>query len=595
MAAQPQLVIRRKPNLFGFGTKQKRSSVKRSSMTVSSATAAAYKAGQQSGDTGNFDSWAESKGLADRGAWLKKSYERGVEAGETTQSTGRSTGQRYSDRPITAKPFKDVSYKGYRIYHQGEGFRTSADRGESEFDDVKEAKRFIDDEVKMRRNPPKALPGTFTIRQAGELWVRMIKSGATKATPAEKASLIRDIESAIPEAEHDATISYGTKVSFITATNAIKKVIRMSRRNPKKHGGAASYRAILTVHSPGHAPVENYYGPYLDRADAIAELQREIKHRRKEAARPGFKDSYKGWRWSGKVESFRENPSRITRRNSAESVRKGMVGKTVTMSSSSVWPGAKVRITRIVKEDGDLWYYGRYVSVPQDPSAVGMEVAFQEHLHSGGRAYNSRTPNPSRITRRNSAEAADYAFEKFHGKEPGEAVFVETEEHVHENLAVVGLLMEMRIDCVTGIEALLSFEDDPPYLCMTEDGQQLYIEAGAQELDLKALGFEDKRWIKDRMVIGQFSAPGADLRDKKAAKWNIGYQTEKDFDNFEQILYQHDLGEETSIDGKKTRVREEDRVRPFLEYEPRNERLYITGGKYFISLPVIGTSPGIEN
>jgi hypothetical protein len=53
------------------------------------------------------------------------------------------------------------------------------------------------------------------------------------------------------------------------------------------------------------------------------------------------------------------------------------------------------------------------------------------------------------------------------------------------------------------------------------------------------------------MVIGQFSAPGVDLRDKKPAKWNIGYQTEKDFDNFEQILYQHDLGEENQSTARK--------------------------------------------
>lgn len=48
-----------------------------------------------------------------------------------------------------------VEYKGYRIYPSGEGFKTSADRGESEFDTVQDAKRFIADEVKMRRNPSK--------------------------------------------------------------------------------------------------------------------------------------------------------------------------------------------------------------------------------------------------------------------------------------------------------------------------------------------------------------------------------------------------------------------------------------------------------
>ena len=192
--------------------------------------------------------------------------------------------------------------------------------------------------------------------------------------------------------------------------------------------------------------------------------------------------------------------------------------------------------------------------------------------------------------RQNSAAASDRMYQSFHGRAPEGEVIVEDEEHVHENLAVLGLLMEMRIDCVTGIEATLSFEDDPPFLCSSEDGAQLYIEAGGQNLDLKALGFDDKKWIKDRMVIGRFSPPSG-----RGQKWNIGYQTEKEFDNFETILYQHDLGEETSVKGKTKRVAEEDRVRPLLEYEPRNQKLFITGGQYTIKQPFLGTSPGIEN
>jgi hypothetical protein len=386
-------------NLFGWGSKpEKKVSGKRSSMTLASATKAAFKAGQVSGDTGAFESWAESKGLSDRGPWLERAYEKGVVAGETAAEQKAAT--RYSDRPIASKPLKDVTYKGYRIYHQGEGFRTSADRGESEFDDVKEAKRFIDDEVKMRRNPDRV---TYQLSLNG-------KSIGSRSVPASMSA---------------------------------------------------------------------------------TELQRSL-----------------------------------------------------------------------VLHEG----YDKAIKVKANPR-----------------------------TRRNSAEAADYAYQKFHGREPGEAVFLEDEEHVHEHLAVAGLLLELRVDLVTGYEALLTFEDDPPFLCITEDGQQLYIEGGSQAIDLKELHFDDKKWIKDRMIIGQFSPPGDDLRDGSKAKWNIGYQTEKDFDQFEEILYQHDLGEETSINGKSSRVREEDRVRPFLEYEPRNERLYITGGKYWINLPLIGTSPGIEN
>lgn len=162
-----------------------------------------------------------------------------------------------------------------------------------------------------RLNPgnPGALPGLFTIREAGELWVRMIKSGATKATPEAKAKLIGDIQRAIPQAEEDARLSYGAKVSFIAATNAIKKVIRM-RQNPKKHASAKSYRGVVTVYRPGAPPYKRYYGPFADRADAVARVREDITNQRREAQRPGFKDSYKGWRIAGKVESFKDNPAR---------------------------------------------------------------------------------------------------------------------------------------------------------------------------------------------------------------------------------------------------------------------------------------------
>jgi hypothetical protein len=223
--------------------------------------------------------------------------------------------------------------------------------------------------------------------------------------------------------------------------------------------------------------------------------------------------------------------------------------------------------------------------------SIPSEEAVQEAYKNGAKTLREALEmagarqNPRR---RNSAEASDTMYEKFHGKPSDSAVFVEDEEHVHEHLAVLGLLMEMRIDTVTGLRAVISLEDDPPFLCTSEDGMQLYVEGGDQKLDLKALGFT-KEWIKDRIVIGRFSPP------EGKEKWNIGYQTQKDFDNFEDILYQHDLGEETSASGKTTRVKEEDRVRPQLEYEPRNEKLFITGGKYAIKVPLLGTSPGIEN
>ena len=149
-------------NLFGFGKKKsKAQAVKRSEMTLKPATSAAFKAGQQSGDTGLFQSWAESKGLADRGAWLFRAYEKGVLAGDSgsSEETRRSI-------------YRDVDYKGYRISASGGGFKTQPGDG-TEFEDVKQAKRYVDDEVKMRKSNPQSKNDLLT--SAGWLpWSREI-------------------------------------------------------------------------------------------------------------------------------------------------------------------------------------------------------------------------------------------------------------------------------------------------------------------------------------------------------------------------------------------------------------------------------------
>ena len=151
MAAPSQSRRVKRSNLFGWGSKPAPKRKTGTGMTLARATALAKSAGAKSQDEGEFLPWLESKGLDDRSeavqSRLRQAYFAGVESAE------KPAGPRYSDTPSKAKPFKDVSYKGYRIYFQGDGFRTSADRGETEFEDVKQAKRFIDDEVKMGRNP----------------------------------------------------------------------------------------------------------------------------------------------------------------------------------------------------------------------------------------------------------------------------------------------------------------------------------------------------------------------------------------------------------------------------------------------------------
>jgi hypothetical protein len=184
--------------------------------------------------------------------------------------------------------------------------------------------------------------------------------------------------------------------------------------------------------------------------------------------------------------------------------------------------------------------------------------------------------------RRNPQEEADSAFESFHGEPPEGVVIVEEKIHEHEHLWACGRLIDMTVDTLSGLEVTFTFEhNSAPYLSCSEDGRQLYIEGGDQKIDLAAIKMDGPRWVKDRMVIGVFAEP------RGARKHNITYRTRKDFDKFEEIDYQHELGEPSKELRKP--------AAPFLEYDPRSEKMYISGGQYVITKSFIGTSPGIEN
>ncbi len=187
--------------------------------------------------------------------------------------------------------------------------------------------------------------------------------------------------------------------------------------------------------------------------------------------------------------------------------------------------------------------------------------------------------------RSNPESSAAALYESFHGKPSTEELLITEDVHSHEHLAVLGRAVECWIDTPTGLRACIEFDqndEEPIFVCSAEDGRQLYIEGGDQAVDLASLKMDGEEWRKDRMVLGQFSEPEPKAAGKKPRKHNLTYNTKKDFDQFETIDYQHDLGEETG-------------VRPYLEYDPRNQHLYITGGQYFISQPLLETSPGIEN
>lgn len=205
------------------------------------------------------------------------------------------------------------------------------------------------------------------------------------------------------------------------------------------------------------------------------------------------------------------------------------------------------------------------------------------------RGWNpQRTDRAVRKQKRNPESTAVHFYKKFHGRDSGEEIIIEQELHEHEHLGVIGTLAACVVDTPTGLRATLNFDSDDgnqiPWLCSSEDGDQLFIEGGCQEIDLKALEMNGKDWHKERMVIGQFAPPEGGRR------WNLAYIAEKSFDDFETIRYEHDLGEPDEGEPKSHR-----REAPVLEYDSVNHLLFIVGGQYKIKLPLIGVSPGIEN
>jgi hypothetical protein len=172
--------------------------------------------------------------------------------------------------------------------------------------------------------------------------------------------------------------------------------------------------------------------------------------------------------------------------------------------------------------------------------------------------------------RRNPEATASAAYEMFHGKPSSRVVEYHQPVHKHSNLWELGTLVEIKLDTFpTGPKKLqrsvtIQAPDsgtDPlkklrkqVRLTASEDCKQLYFTGGDQAIDLKQLGFKAAD-IHDSVLIGKVK--------------EITYRTKKDFDKFKTLDYYHGLGEVT-------------KVLPVLTYNPRDRRMYLSGGQYQI-------------
>jgi hypothetical protein len=208
---------------------------------------------------------------------------------------------------------------------------------------------------------------------------------------------------------------------------------------------------------------------------------------------------------------------------------------------------------------GDLDRWELYVTYYRMDSGNYEITAYVNYLGSDrGRrrlAPGTRRSNP--VTREGEIGAA-VLYEEFHGKPSAEVAIIKEEIEDAEHVTVLGLLIELVVKSATGKNLIIEFDpqspdkDAPPYLCSSPDGRQLYIRGGDQSLDLASIGLSGK-WERDQMVVG-------DLR-------KVTYRTEKNFDQFESLDYEHKLGEDSG-------------VKPILCYDALNAQLLIVGGQY---------------
>ncbi len=236
----------------------------------------------------------------------------------------------------------------------------------------------------------------------------------------------------------------------------------------------------------------------------------------------------------------------------------------------------------------------------------------------GKRAEYSRAGkrrNPKRCkAKRNPESAARSMREAFVGAPSKETITVTEDIHVHEHLAALGELVQLKVKTLKGETFTIDFgkAENPkksigkrigdwagrraksvagvvsglqktwinpkkinpngaPILAVTEDGKNLMIVGGSQALDLKALGMGEFA-SKESVIVGSIKT-----LDYFATKdWKDGKKPET-------AVYTHKLSEETGG------------PLPMLRYDTRNRKCFIDGGLYQIKRPLFGTSAGIEN
>lgn len=151
-----------------------------------------------------------------------------------------------------------------------------------------------------------------------------------------------------------------------------------------------------------------------------------------------------------------------------------------------------------------------------------------------------------------AAAAAAAMYEKFHGKPSTTTKIVTVEEDVPAEVADCGKLLQLDVFIDGDRMASELKAKGNVRVWTTPEGGQIYFGLGDQSIDIEAIGM-GYLLPKDHITIGPVKM--------------IHYLSAKDFHNFEPVHYYHRFGEQ---DGKM----------PWLNYDVRSRRMYLTGGTY---------------
>jgi hypothetical protein len=171
------------------------------------------------------------------------------------------------------------------------------------------------------------------------------------------------------------------------------------------------------------------------------------------------------------------------------------------------------------------------------------------------------------MSKRNPLKAAEELSEAWHGRKPEKVTVLDETLHVHGKLVDLG-----------GMECLEILTDDrhghkvrfghDVRLCSSEDGKQLYLMGGNQEVNVEPFGVEED---KDSVVLGEAFA--------------ITYFTSK-----------HHLGEEDKTPGPyRHEFGEEGGEGPMVTYDCLNHLINFHGGTYVIKRDMGKYSAGLRN